>query len=79
MNEGQIKNESVLTPVEIPLTESPDNPDVLPGKPWHSTFDAFRIVNYRWFFAALFGNFASMNMQMFIRGWLVFEITGSYE
>lgn len=79
MNEGQIKNESVLAPVEIPLTESPDNPDVLPGKPWHSTFDAFRIVNYRWFFAALFGNFASMNMQMFIRGWLVFEITGSYE
>ena len=30
-------------------------------------------------FAALCGNFAAMNIQMFIRGWLVFEITGSYE
>ena len=27
----------------------------------------------------MFGNFASMNIQMFVRGWLVFEITGSYE
>lgn len=43
------------------------------------TFQAFQIVNYRWFFASAFGNFASMNMQMFVRGWLVFEITGSYE
>lgn len=42
------------------------------------TFEAFKDVNYRWYFGALFGNFASMNMQMFVRGWLVFEITGSY-
>ncbi len=79
MNEGLRRNESVREPAEIPLTIHLDNPEVLPEKPWHSTFDAFRIVNYRWFFAALCGNFASMNMQMFIRGWLVFEITGSYE
>lgn len=46
---------------------------------WHGTFAAFEIINYRWFFAALCGNFAAMNIQMFIRGWLVFEITGSYE
>lgn len=46
---------------------------------WHTTFKAFRLSNYRWFFASQFGNFASMNMQMFVRGWLVFEITGSYE
>ena len=53
-----------------------------PGTPsgrWHGTFAAFEIINYRWFFAALCGNFAAMNIQMFIRGWLVFEITGSYE
>ncbi len=53
-----------------------------PGTPsgrWHGTFAAFEIVNYRWFFAALCGNFAAMNIQMFIRGWLVFEITDSYE
>lgn len=46
---------------------------------FHSTFKAFEIHNFRWFFASLFGNFASMNMQMFVRGWLVFEITHSYE
>jgi len=44
-----------------------------------STFRAFEIKNYRWFFVSMFGNFASMNIQMFVRGWLVFEITGSYE
>lgn len=79
MNEGLIRKESVQEPAEIPSTIRLDNADVLPEKSWHSTFDAFRIVNYRWFFAALCGNFASMNMQMFIRGWLVFEITGSFE
>ena len=61
----------------IPIDSS--IPEVRPRSSWHSTFEAFEVVNYRWFFAALCGNFASMNMQMFIRGWLVFEITGSYE
>ena len=51
----------------------------VPAGRWLRTFDAFRDPNFRWFFAALFGNFASMNMQMFVRGWLVFELTGSYE
>jgi MFS family permease len=79
MQERQNPTESIEEPAVIPLNEDPDYPEILPVKSWHSTFDAFRIVNYRWFFAALCGNFASMNMQMFIRGWLVFEITGSYE
>ena len=46
---------------------------------WRGTFAAFELKNYRWFFLALCGNFAAMNIQMFIRGWLVYEITGSYE
>ena len=46
---------------------------------WLRTFEAFADTNFRWFFASLFSGFASMNIQMFIRGWLVFEITGSYE
>ncbi len=70
---------SYAEPVVIPLNEDQDFPETIPARSWHSTFDAFQLVNYRWFFAALCGNFASMNMQMFIRGWLVFEITGSYE
>lgn len=52
---------------------------VAPANRFTRTFKAFEIVNYRWFFASQFGNFASMIMQMFVRGWLVFEITGSYE
>jgi len=55
------------------------NPSLRSQSRFHSTFRAFEIENYRWYFASLFGNFASMNIQMFVRGWLVFEITGSYE
>ncbi len=76
MSESQ---KSYVEPVVIPLNEDQDFPETLASRSWHSTFDAFQLVNYRWFFASLCGNFASMNMQMFIRGWLVFEITGSYE
>ncbi|MFN3237425.1 MAG: MFS transporter [Pseudomonadales bacterium] len=47
--------------------------------PWRRTFMAFADSNFRWFFASLLGSMASMNIQMFIRGWLVFELTGSYE
>ena len=56
-----------------------DTPDLHRRGRFHSTFKAFGLPNYRWFFASLFGNFSAMNIQMFIRGWLVFEITGSYE
>ncbi|MEX2230406.1 MAG: MFS transporter [Dehalococcoidia bacterium] len=42
------------------------------------TFSSLRDPGYRWFFISLFSHFASMNMQMFIRGYLVFELTGSY-
>jgi len=42
------------------------------------TFTSLRDPAYRWFFLSLFSHFASMNMQMFIRGYLVFEMTGSY-
>lgn len=56
-----------------------DAEDVVPQSRWPRTFEAFRDSNFRWFFSALVGNFASMNIQMFVRGWLVYEITGSYE
>jgi MFS family permease len=42
------------------------------------TFESLYDRNFRWFFASLLGNFSSMNMQMFIRGWLVYELTGSF-
>ena len=43
------------------------------------TFEALRNPNYRWYFGALLANFTAMNMQIFIRGWIVYELTGSYE
>jgi MFS family permease len=33
---------------------------------------------FRWFFVSMFGWFASMNMQMLVRGFIVFELTGSF-
>ncbi len=42
------------------------------------TFEALEEPNYRWFFVSLLGHFSAMNMQMFIRGWLVFELTGDF-
>jgi len=63
--------------VEAPLEDQVELGKKLSHLP--RTFEAFGDTNFRWFFASLFGNFASMNMQMFVRGWLVFEITGSYE
>ena len=59
--------------------DSPDSTPKLRQKQWLRTFAAFSVPNYRWFFGSLLCGFASMNMQMFVRGWLVFEITGSYE
>lgn len=62
------------------MSDSPlEGEDVDASGRWPKTFEAFRDQNFRWFFAALIGNFASMNIQMFIRGWLVYEVTGSYE
>jgi MFS family permease len=42
------------------------------------TFTSLDDSNYRWYFLSLLGHFASMNTQMFIRGYLVFEMTGSF-
>jgi MFS family permease len=42
------------------------------------TFQSLAVPDFRWFFASLLGHFTSMNMQMFIRGWMVFQLTGSY-
>ena len=42
------------------------------------TFDSIQVPAFRWFFLAMLGQFNAMNMQMFIRGYLVFELTGSF-
>ena len=42
------------------------------------TFDSLSQTSFRWYFFSMFGWFASMNMQMLVRGVIVFELTGSY-
>ncbi|MBV1907346.1 MAG: MFS transporter [Pseudomonadales bacterium] len=70
----------MMMPVPPNTTESKTEPGALPQPSrLPKTFEAFEDRNFRWFFCSLFCNFSSMNMQMFVRGWLVFEVTGSYE
>ena len=42
------------------------------------TFNSLRDRNFRWFFASMFVGFTANSMQMFMSGWLVFELTQSY-
>jgi len=42
------------------------------------TFESLHDREFRWFFVATLGLNATMNMQMLARGYLVFELTGSY-
>ena len=42
------------------------------------TFDSLRERDFRWFFVAMLGQMAGMNIQWLVRGYLVFELTGSF-
>lgn len=42
------------------------------------TFDSLRNANFRWYFLSMFGVFGAMNMQMLVRGFVVYQMTGSY-
>ena len=68
--------------LRLSVLPTPENPESqLHADPVRSrprTFESLGDPNFRWFFWSLLGNFSSMNIQMFIRGWLVFELTGSF-
>src|SRR5262245_51547793 len=42
------------------------------------TFESLKSSVFRWYFLSSFGNFGAMNMQMVVKGFLVYELTGSY-
>ncbi|HCV00221.1 MAG: hypothetical protein CL897_02525 [Dehalococcoidia bacterium] len=42
------------------------------------TFASFRERNFRWYYLAMLGQMAAMNIQLIMRGYVVFEITGSF-
>ncbi|MGE3961245.1 MAG: MFS transporter [Dehalococcoidia bacterium] len=61
-----------------PLPESAFPP---PSRNWFTrirTFQSIGYLGYRNFFLAMLGQMASQNMQMVVRAWLTFELTGSY-
>ena len=43
-----------------------------------STFYSLKDPNFAWFFASTLGQMAAVFMQMLVRGFLVFEMTGSF-
>ena len=59
-----------LAPHQVDSESSPPPPI--------KTFDSLSNPAFRWYFFSMSGWFASMNMQMIARGWLAFELTGSY-
>lgn len=42
------------------------------------TFDSLQDREFRWFYVAMLGQMAAMNMQLLVRGALTFDLTGSY-
>ena len=42
------------------------------------TFDSLSERSFRWYFFSMLSWFASMNMQMLVRGVIVYDLTGSY-
>lgn len=66
--------ERTATPARpIPVDEA-----VAGGTRRFRTLDSFRVVSFRWFFTSMFAGFAAIGTQMFVGGWLTFELTGSF-
>ena len=69
----QTRERTGTPPRPIPVDEA-----VAGGPRRFRTLDSFRIVSFRWFFTSMFAGFAAMGVQMFVGGWLTFELTGSF-
>lgn len=42
-----------------------------------TTFSSLRLVNYRWYMLGMLAMFSSVQMELLVRGWLVYDMTGS--
>ena len=69
--------EVAISPFPASKTKYKETQHVPPVGIW-KTLDSLRVPGYRWFVTALMSSFAAMNIQMFIRGYLVFQLTDSY-
>ena len=54
--------------------------DVEPKHPWYTlrTFDALRFGPFRWYMGAMIWWNAAISMQMIVRGFLAYSLTGSF-
>ncbi|MYI83318.1 MAG: MFS transporter [Chloroflexi bacterium] len=70
------------TPTQGAAGRSLDRPPFEGGRPGSGrqfrTFESFDDRDFRWFYLALLGQMAAMNMQMLARGYLAFDLTGSF-
>ena len=63
---------------ERPIDRPPGEGGASGGGRQLRTFDSFSDRDFRWFYLALLGQMAAMNMQMLARGYLAFDLTGSF-
>ena len=68
-----------LTSNPRPQREVPPPSTPAPKPGLARVYDSMTIPNFRWFLVAMIANFGAMNVQLFIRGWLVFKLTASFE
>ena len=43
----------------------------------NTTFSSLQVRNYRWYWISTLASYAGMQMDMVVRGWLIFQMTGS--
>jgi MFS family permease len=65
-------------PVEV--DEYRQTPELDGARPWYlpRTFDSFRFEPFRWYMGAMTWWNAATNMQLLVRGFLAFQLTGSF-
>ena len=61
-----------------PLDRPPEQGGTSRGGRQLRTFESFSDPEFRWFYLALLGQMAAMNMQMLVRGYLAFDLTDSF-
>ena len=63
---------------ERPLEQQAAATDTRGGGRQLRTFDSFADRDFRWFYLALLGQMAAMNMQMLVRGYIAYDLTNSF-
>ena len=66
------------TPPPAEPDQGPEDPEV--KRSWHlpRTFDAFEFGPFRWYMGAMIWWNAGMSMQMLVRGYLAYDLTGDF-